>query len=137
MELLQASTVGAAPCQALLALVQLVMEPLSPLQREDLALSEDSHGEEVIQHYLNSKINVIDPILGGRHHFIRRWRNASPVLGGPVKHSSLFYGGGYGAGRRLGMFQRLKMRLGFGKVHYGAGSTVTANSGLGATSTFI
>ena len=115
------------------------MEPLSPLQR-GLGSLEDLLGEEVIYHLHLTKANfVIDPILGGRQHFIRRWRNASPVLGGPVRHSSMFYGGGYG-GYGLGglsMWQRLKMRLGFGRIHYGAGSTITGNSGLGVASTII
>jgi hypothetical protein len=84
-----------------------------------------TRGKPTIYIYGNA---FADPLTGvhGRHHFLHRWRNVSPVTGGTVKHSNLFYGTGYGVGR-VGIFQRLKMKLGFGKVHYGGGSTITNN----------
>jgi hypothetical protein len=50
----------------------------------------------------------------------------------------MFYGGGAGYGiGGLSMWKRLKMRLGFGNIQYGAGSAVTGNSGWGLPATTL
>ena len=68
--------------------------------------------------FTNPRRRFGGPLSGGRRHFFRRWRNASPVVGGPVAHSPMFYGAGYGGAPRLSLWQRMRYRLGWGGYGY-------------------